>query len=69
MHTMARVKNRDLAAGDSAEPHVRAIGEQQVVDASDRLIANTAVIGGDRIDDPLLEFVGQLCQFFGREQR
>ena len=42
MHTMARVKNRDLAAGDSAEPHVRAIGEQQVVDASDRLIANTA---------------------------
>ena len=42
MHTMARVKNRDLAAGDSPEPAVRVIGEQQVVDAADRLVVNTA---------------------------
>ncbi|OIV37782.1 D-inositol-3-phosphate glycosyltransferase [Mangrovactinospora gilvigrisea] len=41
MHTMAKVKNAHLAAGDTPEPAVRVIGEQQVVDASDRLIANT----------------------------
>jgi hypothetical protein len=42
MHTMAKVKNRDLAAGDRPEPTMRVIGEEQVVAASDRLIANTA---------------------------
>jgi D-inositol-3-phosphate glycosyltransferase len=42
MHTMARVKNLELADGDTPEPITREIGEQQVVDASDRLIANTA---------------------------
>ncbi|WP_370247887.1 D-inositol-3-phosphate glycosyltransferase [Nocardioides sp.] len=41
MHTMARVKNESLAAGDTPEPEVRVIGEQQVVDAADALIANT----------------------------
>ena len=41
MHTMAKVKNRDLAAGDTPEPEMRVIGEQQVVAAADRLIANT----------------------------
>lgn len=41
MHTMARVKNQDLAAGDRPEPAVRIIGEDQVVAASTRLIANT----------------------------
>lgn len=41
MHTMARVKNAELAAGDRPEPEVRVIGEQQVVDAATRLIANT----------------------------
>lgn len=41
MHTMAKVKNAELAAGDSPEPMLRIIGEQQVVDAADRLIANT----------------------------
>jgi D-inositol-3-phosphate glycosyltransferase len=41
MHTMARVKNALLAAGDSPEPAMRAIGEAQVVDAADRLIAST----------------------------
>ncbi len=41
MHTMAKVKNFDLAEGDTPEPELRVIGEQQVVDASSRLIANT----------------------------
>jgi D-inositol-3-phosphate glycosyltransferase len=41
MHTMARVKNVHLAEGDSPEPPGREIGEQQVVEAADRLIANT----------------------------
>jgi D-inositol-3-phosphate glycosyltransferase len=41
MHTMARVKNFLLADGDTPEPRQRLIGEQQVVDAADRLIANT----------------------------
>ncbi len=43
MHTMARVKNRSLAQGDSPEPAGREIGEAQVVAAADRLIANTDV--------------------------
>jgi D-inositol-3-phosphate glycosyltransferase len=42
MHTMAKVKNRDLATGDTPEPEMRVIGEEQVVAAADRLIANTS---------------------------
>lgn len=41
MHTMAKVKNTNLAIGDTPEPQTRVIGEQQVVDAADRLVANT----------------------------
>jgi len=41
MHTMAKVKNLDLAEGDAPEPAMRVIGEEQVVAAADRLIANT----------------------------
>jgi D-inositol-3-phosphate glycosyltransferase len=41
MHTMARVKNLHLADGDEPEPLGREIGEAQVVDAADRLVANT----------------------------
>jgi D-inositol-3-phosphate glycosyltransferase len=41
MHTMAKVKNALLAEGDDPEPNARAIGEQQVVDAADRLVAST----------------------------
>ena len=41
MHTMARVKNLNLAEGDTPEPTIREIGEEQVVQASDRLVANT----------------------------
>jgi D-inositol-3-phosphate glycosyltransferase len=40
-HTLAKVKNAALAEGDVPEPLARVIGEQQVVDASTRLIANT----------------------------
>lgn len=41
MHTMAKVKNDALAAGDKPEPVARIIGEEQVVEAADMLIANT----------------------------
>jgi D-inositol-3-phosphate glycosyltransferase len=43
MHTMAKVKNSALAEGDTPEPLARLIGEEQVVGASDLLIANTAL--------------------------
>lgn len=43
MHTMAKVKNAALALGDNPEPAARVIGEEQVVQAADRLIANTAL--------------------------
>ena len=41
MHTMARVKNLYLPTDDSPEPPGREIGEAQVVEAADRLVANT----------------------------
>ncbi len=41
MHTMARVKNSHLPGGDTPEPPGREIGEAQVVEAADRLVANT----------------------------
>ena len=41
MHTMAKVKNATLADGDNPEPAARVIGETQIVEAADRLIANT----------------------------
>src|SRR5690606_21399759 len=43
MHTMAKVKNAALAAGDTPEPLSRVIGEEQVIAAADVLIANTDV--------------------------
>jgi D-inositol-3-phosphate glycosyltransferase len=43
MHTMAKVKNASLAAGDTPEPSARVIGEEQVVEAADMLIANTDI--------------------------
>jgi D-inositol-3-phosphate glycosyltransferase len=42
MHTLGKVKNAALAAGDPAEPEERIQGEHEVVAAADRLIANTA---------------------------
>ncbi|NUR30279.1 MAG: D-inositol-3-phosphate glycosyltransferase [Catenulispora sp.] len=41
MHTLGKVKNAALALGDDPEPTARLVGEDQVVDAADRLIANT----------------------------
>jgi len=43
MHTMAKVKNDALAVGDTPEPAARIIGEEQVVEAADMLIANTDI--------------------------
>ena len=41
MHTLGKVKNLALAAGDCAEPAARIRGEGEVVAAADRLVANT----------------------------
>src|SRR5260370_1908399 len=41
MHTLARVKNAALAAGDTAEPAARIRGGAQDVAAADRLVPNT----------------------------
>ncbi|MFQ4150028.1 D-inositol-3-phosphate glycosyltransferase [Arthrobacter sp. LAPM80] len=41
MHTMARVKNHNLPADQTAEPGIREDGEQHIVAAATRLIANT----------------------------
>jgi D-inositol-3-phosphate glycosyltransferase len=49
-HTLAKVKNSRLAAGDTPEPKSRVIGEEQVVAESDRLVANTATEARELID-------------------
>ena len=41
MHTMARVKNLNLAEGETPEPMIRVQGETQVVAAAQALVANT----------------------------
>ncbi|MDX6273219.1 MAG: D-inositol-3-phosphate glycosyltransferase [Frankiales bacterium] len=50
MHTMAKVKNASLAIGDAPEPTARAIGEAQVVEAADRLIASTEEEAAQLVD-------------------
>jgi D-inositol-3-phosphate glycosyltransferase len=50
MHTMAKVKNEALAAGDTPEPLARIIGEEQVVEAADMLVANTDLEARQLID-------------------
>jgi D-inositol-3-phosphate glycosyltransferase len=40
-HTLAKVKNAQLAEGDKPEPLARVVGEEQVVNEADRLVANT----------------------------
>ncbi len=42
MHTLARVKNASQAAGEHPEPDARILGEDQIVSASDLLVASTA---------------------------
>jgi D-inositol-3-phosphate glycosyltransferase len=49
-HTLGKVKNAQLADGDSAEPAARLIGEEQVVAESDRLVANTGAEADQLID-------------------
>lgn len=49
MHTMARVKNASLADGDVPEPPAREIGEAQVVEAADRLVANAGDEAGQLV--------------------
>jgi D-inositol-3-phosphate glycosyltransferase len=50
MHTMAKVKNAALAEGDKPEPIARIIGEEQVVEAADVLIANTGLEARQLVD-------------------
>lgn len=50
MHTLGKVKNANLAAGDTPEPGLRIVGEMQVVDAAERLIVNTEVERADLIN-------------------
>jgi D-inositol-3-phosphate glycosyltransferase len=50
MHTMARVKNLHLPTDDSPEPPGREIGEAQVVEAADRLVANTEGEAADLVE-------------------
>ena len=49
MHTMARVKNLNLAEGESPEPMIRVQGETQVVAAANALIANTDAEGASLV--------------------
>ncbi len=49
-HTLAKVKNLLLAAGDTPEPKARVIGEEQVVAEADRLVANTPTEARELVD-------------------
>ncbi|GAA4620988.1 D-inositol-3-phosphate glycosyltransferase [Saccharopolyspora hordei] len=49
-HTLAKVKNANLAAGDTPEPRVRVLGEEQVVDEADMLVANTDFEAADLVE-------------------
>ena len=49
-HTLAKVKNLALAEGDTPEPLRRVVGEEQVIAAADRLVANTAQEARDLVD-------------------
>ncbi len=49
MHTMAKVKNHSLAGTDDPEPLMRELGEEQLVAAADRLVANTGAEKADLI--------------------
>ncbi|MFY1634418.1 D-inositol-3-phosphate glycosyltransferase [Solwaraspora sp. WMMB335] len=49
-HTLAKVKNAQLALGDRPEPAARIVGEEQVVAEADHLVANTRTEAADLID-------------------
>lgn len=50
MHTLASVKNANLASGDQPEPSLRVQGEQQVVRDADYLVANTSSEASDLVN-------------------
>jgi len=50
MHTLGKVKNLSLSEGDIPEPNLRIVGEQQLVDTADLLIANTAIEQNELIE-------------------
>ncbi len=49
-HTLAKVKNAHLAAGDAPEPAGRILGEEQVIAAADALLANTPAEAEDLVE-------------------
>jgi D-inositol-3-phosphate glycosyltransferase len=49
MHTLGKVKNAALAAGDAAEPDLRIRGETEVITTADRIVANTEAEARDLI--------------------
>ncbi|WP_020520617.1 D-inositol-3-phosphate glycosyltransferase [Catelliglobosispora koreensis] len=49
-HTLAKVKNLQLAEGDRKEPLGRVVGEEQVVEQADRLVANTPTEARELVD-------------------
>ena len=49
-HTLAKVKNRQLAAGDTVEPAARVLGEELVVAEADWLVANTPAEAAELVD-------------------
>jgi len=49
MHTLGKVKNAALAAGDAAEPDLRIRGEVEVIATADRIVANTDAEAQDLI--------------------
>ncbi|MGW0516683.1 D-inositol-3-phosphate glycosyltransferase [Crossiella sp. NPDC003009] len=46
-HTLAKVKHRTLAEGESPEPPVRVAGEERVVAEADKLVVNTEAEAAD----------------------
>ena len=61
-HTLAKVKNAALAAGDEPEPRGRVIGEEQVLAEADLLVANTTAEAHELhdhygVDSPRIEVV------------
>jgi D-inositol-3-phosphate glycosyltransferase len=48
-HTLAKAKNAQLAEGDTPEPYARIVGEEQVVEEADLLIANTDAEAGQLV--------------------
>jgi len=50
MHTLGKIKNLLLSEGDIPEPNLRIVGEQQLVDTADLLIANTAIEQNELIE-------------------